>query len=74
MRTGSHQIEETAEIPDWFDGFEDYVKCLMEYRELLSAIIRLTAALLPEHALEVAPALKTCLYLSLLSSLADKEA
>lgn len=46
-------MEESAEIPEWFDDFEDYVKSLVEYREMLSSIIRLSAALLPEHALEV---------------------
>ncbi len=61
IRTGSHQVEESAEIPEWFDDFEDYVKSLMEYREMLSGIIRLSAALLPEHALEVIshPSFKT---------------
>ena len=53
IRTGSHQVEESADIPEWFDDFEDYIKSLMEYREMLSSIIRLSAALLPEHALEV---------------------
>lgn len=53
MRTGVHLVEETAEVPDFFESFEDYRNFLLEYRELLSAIVRLTAALLPEHALEV---------------------
>ena len=53
MRTGVHLVEETAEVPVCFESFEDYRNFLLEYRELLSAIVRLTAALMPEHALEV---------------------
>lgn len=53
MRTGVHLVEETAEVPDAFDSFEEYHAFLLEYRELLSRIVRLTSSLMPEQALQV---------------------
>lgn len=57
MRTGVHLVEESAQVPECFDSFEEYRGFLLEHRELLSRIVKLTAALLPEQALQVSPCL-----------------
>ena len=54
MRTGVHLVEETTEVPESFESFEEYRAFLLEYRDLLARIVRLTASLLPEQALEAA--------------------
>jgi hypothetical protein len=53
MRTGVHLMEDTAEVPDCFESFEEYRKFLLEHRDNLTMIVRLSAAIMPEHALEV---------------------
>ena len=53
MRTGVHMVEESAQVPDSFESFEEYRAFLLEYRDLLSRMVKLTASLLPEPALQV---------------------
>jgi len=53
MRTGVHLVEDTADVPDCFESFEEYRKFLLEQRDNLTSIVRLSAAIMPEHALEV---------------------
>lgn len=53
MQKGVHLIEETDDVPEPFESFEEYRSFLLDYRDLLSRVVKLAASLLPEQALQV---------------------
>ena len=66
LRKGVHVVEgERAEVPPFFDTFDEWRGFCLGYRNALGKVARLTASLLPEPALaaasrRLANALQTC--------------
>lgn len=53
MHVTARLAEETEDLPEPFESFDEYRSFMLECRDLLSRIVRLTASLLPEQALQV---------------------
>lgn len=53
MHTTARPVEETDELPEPFESYDEYRSFMLECRDLLGRIVKLTASLLPEQALQV---------------------
>ena len=54
MEKGVRLVDETDEVPEPFESYEEYRSFMLDYRDLLCRVVKLAASLLPEQALQVA--------------------